>query len=275
MNAAHTETGSTDPTPVQGAPRRFVDDAWVAMNRRYATGAAGLLALLLLLWVTGNGPGAWRAAGQRTAEAPAAASGNAGNPTAAPAGASAPAGSGPAVSGAVSAAPGPGTSATGTPGAASGAASASVTGPAAGATAPAPSAPAASSAPSAVPSSPAPGAGGAPAASPRPVPGAPVARLYFDANQSSPSGEVGPRLAPVLARLKADPEAKALVSGYHDRRGAPERNAALAQRRAQAVRRVLIREGVAAHRIVLAKPQQTQGSGSDREARRVEVTVAR
>jgi K(+)-stimulated pyrophosphate-energized sodium pump len=86
---------------------------------------------------------------------------------------------------------------------------------------------------------------------------------------------VGPALAPVLARLKEEPDTRALVSGYHDRRGSPERNAELALRRAQAVRRVLIREGVAADRIVLAKPQQSQGSGSDREARRVEVTVAR
>ena len=274
MNAAQTETASADPTPVQGAPRRFVDDAWLTLNRRYAIGAAGLLALLLLLWVSGNGPGAWHAAGQRTTEAPAAASGNAGSlaaapgaSTAAPASATAPVGSGAAVSGAVSPAPAPGAAATGMPGAASGAASAAAPGPAAG--------PAAPGAPPAVPSSPAPGAGSPPAATPRPVPGAPVARLYFEANQSSPSGEVGPRLAPVLARLKADPDAKALVSGYHDRRGSPERNAALAQRRAQAVRRVLIREGVAANRIVLAKPQQTQGSGPDREARRVEVTVAR
>jgi len=79
----------------------------------------------------------------------------------------------------------------------------------------------------------------------------------------------------VLARLKADRETKALVSGFHDRRGSVEKNAALANRRAQGMRRVLIREGIAADRIVLAKPQQTQGSGPDREARRVEVTVAR
>ncbi|MEN9315312.1 MAG: hypothetical protein RIS35_1705, partial [Pseudomonadota bacterium] len=110
---------------------------------------------------------------------------------------------------------------------------------------------------------------------PKPVAGAPVARLYFEPSQSWPSGEVGPRLAPVLARLKAEPDTKALVSGYHDRRGSAERNAKLAQTRAQSVRRVLIREGIAADRIVLAKPQQTQGSGPDREARRVEVTVAR
>jgi outer membrane protein OmpA-like peptidoglycan-associated protein len=110
---------------------------------------------------------------------------------------------------------------------------------------------------------------------PKPLPGAPVARVYFEPDQAWPSGELGPRLAPVLARLKAEPDTKALVSGFHDRRGSAERNEALALRRAQAVRRVLIREGVAPERIVLAKPQQTQGSGPDREARRVEVTVAR
>ncbi|MCZ8341241.1 MAG: OmpA family protein, partial [Burkholderiaceae bacterium] len=119
------------------------------------------------------------------------------------------------------------------------------------------------------------GAAAATPALPKPVAGAPVARLYFEPDQAWPSGEVGPRLAPVLARLKAEPDAKALVSGFHDRRGSLEANTVLAKRRAETVRRILIREGVAADRIVLAKPQQTTGSGDNREARRVEVTVAR
>ena len=252
-----------DDTMLDGAPRRTVEDAWRTLNTRYAIGTGVLLATLALLWALGMGPGASRSAAPvastaaSTATSPAQRSGDA------PGGASREAAGTPAASatqaGQAAAAdrPTPGTGgAAGTPSAAAAAGAASTgtaAASAAGANAP----------------------GAVPAALPRPLPGAPVARLYFEPDQSWPSGEVGPRLAPVLARLKAEPDAKVLVSGFHARRGSVERNAELAQRRAQAVRRVLIREGVAAERIVLAKPQQTQGSGPDREARRVEVTVAR
>jgi outer membrane protein OmpA-like peptidoglycan-associated protein len=225
-----TATNVVEPTTVQAAPRRLVEDAWVTMNRRYAIGAGVLLALLVVMWALGMGPGS-RPAGQAPTVTPSAAQ-------------TAPATAAPA-------APAP---------------AASVAAPTPGAGLPAAAerpAAAAGAAPSAGP------------ATPAPLPGAPVARIYFEPDQAWPSGQLGPRLAPVLARLKAEPDTKALVSGFHDRRGSPERNAALALRRAQAVRRVLIREGVAADRIVLARPQQAQGSGPDREARRVEVTVAR
>jgi outer membrane protein OmpA-like peptidoglycan-associated protein len=252
-----------DATTAQAAPRRSVEDAWRTLNQRYAIGTGVLVALLALLpWTIGIGPWAERAAvldaavSSRTAQAPATA-----------------ASGGPSAAGAPSAA-------AGASGSASAAGAASTAQAAAGAGSSA--AGAASTAPGASSTSGTSGGTGAPArdaasaaATPRPVAGTPVARLYFEPDQAWPTGEVGPRLAPVLARLKAEPDTKALVSGFHDRRGSAERNEALALRRAQAVRRVLVREGVATERIVLAKPQQTTGSGPDREARRVEVTVAR
>jgi outer membrane protein OmpA-like peptidoglycan-associated protein len=251
------EPTMTEATTVQAAPRGLVEDAWHALNRKYAIGAGVLAALLLLLWLVGAGPGAMRAAGPgaatpaATADAPAATPRpEAASPATAPAGrdgSGAVAGSGQAANAGAAAGAAASPSAAAEPSTDDGAQAA------AGAAKPAP-----------------PGAGG-----PVPVPGAPVARLYFEPNQAWPTGEVGPRLAPVLARLKADPDTKALVRGFHDRRGSAELNEALAQRRAQTVRRILIREGVAADRIVLVKPQQTKGGGSDREARRVEVTVAR
>ena len=222
-----------DATTLEGAPRPLVEDAWVALNKRYAIGAAVLAATLALLWALGMGPGATGSADapagttQRTADVPGAARPATG--TTPPA----------ASTGAAAASSTTRASSAGTDGSASA------------------------------------GGGAATAALPRPVAGAPVARLYFEPDQAWPSGEVGPRLAPVLARLKAERDAKALVSGFHDRRGSLEANTALAKRRAETVRRILIREGVAADRIVLAKPQQTTGSGDNREARRVEVTVAR
>jgi outer membrane protein OmpA-like peptidoglycan-associated protein len=269
-----------DTNTVQGAPRRLVDDAWVALNRRYAIGTGVLLTALALLWGIGSGPGALRTAEPAATAVPrpatgtspaATSSGSAGfTPSGSPTGASSgpaasPGGGSPAPAGSASSGASPSAAARagsngGAGAAAAGGASASGTGPSAAGTGPS----AAGS-----------GAASSDAALPRALPGAPVGRLYFEPDQAWPSGEVGPALAPVLARLKAEPDTRALVSGFHDRRGSPERNAALAQRRAQTVRRVLIREGIAANRIVLAKPQQTQGSGGNREARRVEVTVAR
>jgi outer membrane protein OmpA-like peptidoglycan-associated protein len=272
-------------TTIEGAPRRLVEDAWNILNRTYAIGTGVLLAALLLLWMIGSGPGAWRAAGSETpaslaretagqpVTSPAAPAGRTPAGTApSPAG---PAANGGAASGATATASG-GTAASGTAGAASNGSAAS--GP--GRPAPTTGAPSGPTRPAAdggatAPSGNGASTNGAAAALPRALPGAPVARLYFGPDQAWPSGEVGPALAPVLARLRAEPDTKALVSGFHDRRGPAEQNAELAQRRAQAVRRVLIREGVATDRIVLARPQQSQGSGPDREARRVEVTLAR
>jgi outer membrane protein OmpA-like peptidoglycan-associated protein len=272
-----TATTFDDTTTVQGAPRRMVEDAWRTLNRRYAIGAGVLLAALLLLWGLGMGPGASRsempgtspgsgatqgpaggAAGATSGSAVGAAAGS----TTAAGGTSSAAGSNGAGSSAAAARESNGNAPAGAAGASSGAANgkgAAASGSGNGAAA---SGNGAASA-------------GTTAATPRALPGAPVARLFFEPDQAWPTGEVGPALAPVLARLKADPDTKALVSGFHDRRGSAEQNATLAQRRAQVVRRVLIREGIAAERIVLARPQQTQGSGPDREARRVEVTVAR
>jgi outer membrane protein OmpA-like peptidoglycan-associated protein len=257
----------TTGAPVQAAPRRLVEDAWGALNRRYAIGAAVLAGALVLLWMTGNGPGALRAAAPAGSAdvAPATASrevtGSVAGGSAATAAAAANGGAGnaaaPVSPSASSPAPASGGMNGGKDGGKNGGKDSGTASP------PAPS--------SGRPATDAPAA----AALPRAVPGAPVARLYFEPDQAWPTGEIGPRLAPVLARLKAEPGTKALVSGFHDRRGSAERNATLALRRAQAVRRALIREGIAAERIVLAKPQQTQGSGADREARRVEVTVAR
>jgi hypothetical protein len=234
-------------TAVQAAPRRLVEDAWKTLNQRYAIGTGVLVAVLAVLWLVGMGPG-------REGDAPVGSGVGSGVPAVtAPVGAVRPGGE---VSGAVARqASEPVVAAA--PSVASGGAAASPAGGNGSASA---------------------GSGSAPApAEPttRAIPGAPVARIYFEPDQAWPSGEVGPKLAPVLARLKAEPSTKALVSGFHDRRGSVEKNAALANRRAQGMRRVLIREGIAAERIVLAKPQQTQGTGPDREARRVEVTVAR
>ncbi|MBK7591081.1 MAG: efflux RND transporter periplasmic adaptor subunit [Betaproteobacteria bacterium] len=63
------------------------------------------------------------------------------------------------------------------------------------------------------------------------------------------------------------------VTGFADRTGNRSANAELAKRRAMAVRDALIAEGVPADRVRLKAPQEVTGSGSDRDARRVEIAV--
>jgi len=65
------------------------------------------------------------------------------------------------------------------------------------------------------------------------------------------------------------------VTGYADRTGDRAANAELAKRRAAAVRDALVAEGIAADRIRLQPPKDVTGSGSDRDARRVEISVGR
>lgn len=80
------------------------------------------------------------------------------------------------------------------------------------------------------------------------------------------------------AALKAAVEAAAsgkelAVSGFHDATGDAAVNAELAEQRAVAVRDTLVSLGVAAEKIELKKPENTSGTGSNTQARRVEVTV--
>ena len=63
------------------------------------------------------------------------------------------------------------------------------------------------------------------------------------------------------------------VSGFHDATGDAAVNAELAKQRAIAVRDTLVSLGVAAEKIELKKPENTSGTGSNTQARRVEVTV--
>ena len=77
----------------------------------------------------------------------------------------------------------------------------------------------------------------------------------------------------MAAYLKANPHAKAILSGYHDPSGNRASNEQLALNRARAVRERLERGGIDRDRIIMQKPVQTTGSGDSREARRVEVKI--
>ena len=65
------------------------------------------------------------------------------------------------------------------------------------------------------------------------------------------------------------------VTGYVDRTGNRASNVELARRRATAVRDALLVEGLPAGRVRLKAPQDVVGSGSDDDARRVEIAVGK
>src|SRR3989344_4081875 len=66
---------------------------------------------------------------------------------------------------------------------------------------------------------------------------------------------------------------KAVISGFHDATGDATLNAELAKQRAFAVRDALKALGVAEDKIELKKPEETTATGSNAEARLVEVAL--
>jgi K(+)-stimulated pyrophosphate-energized sodium pump len=101
----------------------------------------------------------------------------------------------------------------------------------------------------------------------------PAAKIYFALDKSVIPADTAERLAPVVAFLKANGKAKALISGFHDPTGSIARNEELALSRARAVRTALEKAGVPNDRVLMQKPAVTTGDGPPEEARRVEVAV--
>ena len=100
-----------------------------------------------------------------------------------------------------------------------------------------------------------------------------AAKIYFDTGKTSLPDGSSASLEPVVTWLNANPQAKAIISGYHDPRGSKAKNQKLAKDRAQATYDALVAAGVDAARIEMRKPVETEGDGNLDEARRVEVTV--
>ncbi|MDO4683418.1 MAG: OmpA family protein [Lautropia sp.] len=80
-------------------------------------------------------------------------------------------------------------------------------------------------------------------------------------------------IAGVVDMLKADESRRVLVAGFHDPTGNAAFNKELARKRAFAVRDALIAQGISSSRIIMRKPEQTTGSGTLAEARRVELRL--
>jgi len=82
------------------------------------------------------------------------------------------------------------------------------------------------------------------------------------------------RLAQVANHLAANPQARVAITGYTDRRGGSTANVELAKQRAQSVRSALLVGGAREEQLVMQAPASVTGSGSDDEARRVDVVAA-
>lgn len=116
----------------------------------------------------------------------------------------------------------------------------------------------------------------APAAVGAQVPAAetvPRATVYFALDKYDLPMDTDKTVADVATYIKANVGSKANISGFHDPTGNQAHNEELALNRARAVRGALEAAGVPRDRIVMDKPQQTTGTGTAREARRVEVTI--
>jgi membrane fusion protein (multidrug efflux system) len=98
------------------------------------------------------------------------------------------------------------------------------------------------------------------------------ARVYFASDKAALTDDAKTSIARIADALQKT-AAKVYVTGYTDNTGTLERNRELGKDRAMAVRDALIAEGVTKDRINLKAPAEVIGTGSDDEARRVEVVL--
>jgi K(+)-stimulated pyrophosphate-energized sodium pump len=98
-----------------------------------------------------------------------------------------------------------------------------------------------------------------------------VVKFYFASGKADVAAGSAAALADVAKAVAGGK--KAFVSGYHDAKGDPVKNAELAKQRAMNVQAALKEAGVAADKVELKKPEQAKADGPASEARRVEVSV--
>ncbi len=106
-----------------------------------------------------------------------------------------------------------------------------------------------------------------------PLAGELVTTLYFEVAQSALPAGAAPELDKVVQALAAAPARKLVISGFHDESGDPAKNAEIAKQRALSARAALHAAGVDPARVALRKPESTTGSGTEQEARRVELRL--
>jgi len=100
-----------------------------------------------------------------------------------------------------------------------------------------------------------------------------VVKFFFATGKADLAAGANDALAEVVKGVLEGGK-MAVVSGFHDATGDSALNAELAKQRALAVGDALKALGVPEDKVELKKPEATQGSGSNAEARRVEVVLA-
>jgi OmpA-OmpF porin, OOP family len=106
-----------------------------------------------------------------------------------------------------------------------------------------------------------------------PAPGAARStRVYFDSGETTVDGEDRLKIAS-LAQSARGQDRPVAVTGYTDRSGDRDQNLEIAKDRATAVREALVAEGVAESKIVMDPPAEVTGTGTEAEARRVDIEV--
>jgi outer membrane protein OmpA-like peptidoglycan-associated protein len=98
-----------------------------------------------------------------------------------------------------------------------------------------------------------------------------LVKFYFASGKAELAEGADQALAATLQGVAAGK--KAVVSGFHDATGSAALNEELSKQRAIAVRDALVRLGATEDKVELRKPEATQASGSNAEARRVEVRL--
>lgn len=98
-----------------------------------------------------------------------------------------------------------------------------------------------------------------------------VVKFYFASGKADLARGAREALSDVVRSAKEG--RKLVISGFHDASGNAVSNAALAMQRAIVVRDALKAAGVAEVQIELKKPEQIETTGSDAEARRVEISL--
>jgi K(+)-stimulated pyrophosphate-energized sodium pump len=98
-----------------------------------------------------------------------------------------------------------------------------------------------------------------------------VVKFYFATGKADLAAGAPQALADIVSGVATGK--KAVISGFHDATGDATQNAELAKQRAFAVRDAMKALGVADDKFELKKPEVATGTGSNAEARRVEVTL--
>jgi photosynthetic reaction center cytochrome c subunit len=99
--------------------------------------------------------------------------------------------------------------------------------------------------------------------------------IYFAVDSAALDDAAPKTLEMLVVKLRANPRAKATVSGYHSATGDAAHNHELAKNRALSVQAALKAAGIGEDRVVLEKPlvEQANVAGEDPKARRVVVVV--